>query len=141
MKPTYLQKDKLKFLICNKLITRGVYGSSSFNYMKEDSGLGFKQNQINTHDYSEVDIVGVSVNGMRRNRKEFDKEEVNLAIDAGVTFVCDSLKDSSRPYNIGEREFKDYLLANGYKRWENECNDKREVFIPIKKSTKFKGDS
>lgn len=107
MRPNkYFKKDIAKFKICNKLISRGVAHSSSNVYS------GYKI--ANLGIYSEDDVVGVSVNGARRDRLTFDRNEIDLAIAVGVSFVLDNDKNALRLFNIGEREIRSYLESKGY---------------------------
>ena len=41
-------------------------------------------------------------------------DEIQKAIDAGVTFITDNLYDRTRPYNIGERQVAAFLKKHGY---------------------------
>ncbi len=103
----HVKKDILKFLICNKLISRGV-GSSGL-YAEICSEI------CNTGEYIPRDIVGVSVNGDRQLRESFDPIEVDKAIEAKVTFITDVRSNRERSYNLGEREVAKYLENNGYR--------------------------
>jgi len=105
---SYLNKDLVKFTPCTHLITRGVVGSSSHKYALSTEWL------INHGIYTSEDIVGVSVNGNRRNRIRFDKQELALACKAGATIITDNMYNSSRSYNIGEREVAAFLRSSGY---------------------------
>lgn len=128
-KTYYQEKDAIKFSVCNKLISRGTYGSSSDKYSKE----GFKNiplEKINIKEYLPTDIVGISVNGKRKNRIEFDKELLLLAINAKASIVKDNDYASSRDFNIGERNVSKFLEENNY---HMVINDKfRSVWKPIK---------
>lgn len=100
-------KDAVKFRRATKLISRGVPGSSSHAYSRHP--------QANTGEYSKEDIVGISVNGKRRNRIPPDFREILKAHQAGVKgFITDNVKDRNRPYNIGEREVAAFLKKLGY---------------------------
>ncbi len=107
----YGKKDKIKFSICNKLITRGVWNSSSYKYA---NGIIKINVEINPTSFKKEDIVGVSVNGRRRGRLEFDKELVKKALEANATIVADNEKNRERDYNIGERELAEFLREEGY---------------------------
>lgn len=112
---SYYDKDKVKFSVCDKLISRGATGSSSDKYSKDSTLLNFSPNSINTTSYTNSDVVGISVNGKRPNRKTFDKELVDLAIEANVfSFVTDNSYNRNRYFNIGEREIAQYLIDQGY---------------------------
>lgn len=122
----YRNKDAIKFSVCNKLISQGCIGSSSYFYNL--NGIGkLKTNDVNCESYCEDDIVGVSVNGNRRNRKGLNKILIMTAIKSKVTFVSDSICDANREYNIGERELILFLEKNGYERTE-ETNELRSVW-------------
>ena len=103
----YREKDIRKFAQCNKLIARGVAGSSSAIYAQYCDN-------VNCNSYDESDVVGVSVNGWRSHRQKFNSIELSNALLEQVTIVTDTLQDRLRQYNIGEREVADYLLAVGY---------------------------
>lgn len=103
----YHFKDAKKFKRCNKLIARGVFGSSSWLYAQNCSS-------VNTGIYTQDDIVGVSVNGGRASRLRFSESEVLLAISAGAVIITDCLLDRNRKFNVGEREIAKFLMANGY---------------------------
>lgn len=108
MRSTYHKKDSDKFSICNKLISDGCSGSSSFIY--KNFGIGnIPINKVNASFYVETDIVGISVNGARPNRVTFNKELIKTAADAGVRFVTDNLHNANRNFNIGERELANFL--------------------------------
>ena len=109
----YNDKDKVKFAKCNKLISRGTVGSSSHKYQLGQI-LGIPINNINVDSYESTDMVGISVNGARRGRLRFDKNLVDLAIEAKVTFITDNLYNRNRSFNIGEKEIADYLSSKGY---------------------------
>ena len=125
----YSKKDKIKFKPCNKLISQGAKGSSSYKYAKKGVGKISKK-KVNTGKYKEKDIVGISVNGARRNRLTFNKKEVNKAMKAKVTFVADSSADRAREYNQGEREFAIYLKMHDY--IEVKSTNKRTTWMHVK---------
>jgi len=102
----YFEKDIVKFSICNKLIARGTRRSSSSIY------ANFKI--ANLGEYEATDIVGVSVNGARKERLTFDRNEIDKAIAVGVSFVLDNDRNCNRAFNIGEREIRRYLASRGY---------------------------
>ncbi len=106
---SYQDKDAIKFAACNKLITRGAVGSSSHKYMFEH----YKW-EINPGQYTCDDIVGVSVNGNRKDRISFDSNEVYKAIEAGATIITDNNANRYRAYNVGERELAEFLIDWGY---------------------------
>lgn len=110
----FKNKDKEKFRICNRLISDGCVGSSSFMY--KNFGLEHIQpKDVNKEFYLHTDIVGISVNGKRPNRLSFNKSLLRKASEANVTFVTDSVYDAERNYNIGEREVAEFLTKElGY---------------------------
>jgi hypothetical protein len=111
----YLDKDVKKFSICNKLISQGSTGSSSHRYsLGELDKYRNKPLIINADEYTRTDIVGVSVNGYRKDRVSFDNNLVLKAIAAGATIVKDNEYNTERKFNIGERELRDFLKENGY---------------------------
>ena len=107
-------KDAEKFSKCNKLISRGCPGSSSYVYgeILKSAMLGIR---LNFGSYCENDIVAISVNGLRVRRIKFDRNEVGLAMLSRCTIVTDDIRDRMRAYNIGEREVAEYLFLNGYR--------------------------
>ena len=110
----YTNKDKEKFANWTKLISRGAIGSSSHKY-----GLGqvldiFDKENINSGTYDYNDIVGISVNGSRRDRISFDKNEVLRAIKADATIITDNEFNRNRQFNIGERELAEFLIKHNY---------------------------
>ena len=107
-KSPYFQKDLKKFKDATKLISRGSGKSSSAAYA---DAAGAK---ANTGEYDSSDVVGISVEGARKNRIGPDYDEIQLAIDAGVTFITDNPGDRTRNYNVGEREIAAFLTENGY---------------------------
>lgn len=106
----YNDKDKVKFNKCNKLITQGAYGSSSYKY-----SLGYDDKIINDTKYTRDDLVGVSVNGKRKNRISFNRKLVLLAINSNSRIVKDNSYHTSRDFNVGERELNSFLIDNGCK--------------------------
>ena len=107
----YGRKDLRKFLACNKIISRGVKGSSSDRYSK--------MSIANIGNYDDLDVVGISVNGKRKNRISLNYKEVEKALKVGCTIITDNKKDRLRDYNVGEREIAQYLCDNGYKEQED----------------------
>ena len=107
----YRFKDARKFEDITKFIGRGSEESSSNKYAKALSPIA------NTGKYVSTDIVGISVEGLRKNRIPFDENEVLLAIKAGATIITDRQSDRERVYNIGEKELADFLYHNAYTEW------------------------
>ena len=107
-KSPYFQKDLKKFKDATKLISRGSGKSSSAAYA---DAAGAK---ANTGEYDSSDVVVISAEGARKNRIGPDYDEIQLAIDAGVTFITDNPEDRARKYNVGEREVAAFLTENGY---------------------------
>jgi len=110
---SYLIKDIKKFAICNKLISRGAINSSSYKYSRGEI-LNIPLENINTAEYCSSDIVGVSVNGARKNRVSFDRDLLLLALKAKASIVTDNKYHRNRSFNVGEREVAKFLLENGY---------------------------
>ena len=107
---SYLDKDKLKFSICTHLQSHGCKGSSSWKYrMYNTFNLDLTVTSI-TKD----SIVGISTNGNRPNRKPFPEAVLEYLHYMKCTIVTDNKYDTERSYNIGEREVRDWLLANDY---------------------------
>ena len=105
----YWMKDQNKASQANKFIGVGAPGSSTAVY-----AAGLPKEVVNCGQYTAEDVVFVSVNGARKNRRLFDQAEVLLAIEAGAAIVTDSSQDRYRDYNIGERELAEFLEANDY---------------------------
>ncbi len=115
---SYLNKDIAKFSPCNKLITRGVTGSSSDKY-RYTNPFGIAQQDINSLNFNSDDIVGVSVNGKRKSRLCFDSELVTKALLAGASIVTDNNYHRNRTFNIGERELAQMLMTYNVSYSEN----------------------
>lgn len=127
-------KDEIKFSVCNKLISRGVEGSSSYEY--SINGIGHITKEfVNCGNYTSDDIVGVSVNGDRKKRLSFDRKELLKAMEVGSTIIADCDYDVIRPFNIGERELAVFLITFDYvKENKSFCvESERSVWIPINK--------
>ena len=107
----FKNKDIEKFSICNAIISRGAYMSSSYKYSNDSSILGIER--INDDSYSDTDIVGVSVNGKRKGRLSFDKNLVKTALLSGAVIVKDNEYHTNRSFNIGEKELETFLLNMG----------------------------
>lgn len=105
----YWAKDQDKASFANKFIGRGASGSNAAIY-----AAGLPREVVNCGEYVPTDVVFVSVNGARRNRVLFDRDEVMLAITAGAKIITDSASDRYRDYNIGERELAEFLRENDY---------------------------
>ena len=123
----YFEKDKKKFSKANKLISRGSKNSSSNSYAVA------AENVTNLGEYTASDVVGISAEGSRINRVSPDLIEIQLAIDAGVTFVTDIGPDRNRSFNVGEQEVANYLLANGYVEGKKPVEQKVENLTSSKK--------
>ena len=106
----YWFKDNAKASRANKFIGVGAPGSSTAVY-----AAGLPKEVVNCGQYTPADIVFVSVNGARKNRRLFDQLEVMLAIEAGAAIVTDSARDRYRDFNVGERELAEFLEANEYR--------------------------
>lgn len=104
----YTYKDQAKASRANKFIGRGSARSSTNSYANDFKALA------NSGVYSKDDIVFVSAEGARGGRLSPDYAQLQLAINAGATFVTDVLSQRSRAYNVGEREVAHYLATHGY---------------------------
>lgn len=109
-KSPYTVKDQAKSDKATQFIGIGAIGSSTHQYAK-DWG-----DKANTGEYSSEDIVFISINGKRSNRKGFEyiKDLVDKAIEADAKFVTDNEYHRNRDFNIGERVVAHYLRLNGY---------------------------
>ena len=116
---TYTNKDKKKFENCTHLITRGAPNSSSERYRIDGHNIFNPFIKINDDDFDDKSVVGVSVNGRRKNRLSFDKDLVKKAIDAQSWIVCDNEFNRNRDFNIGERELYDFLIKYGCRCYRN----------------------
>lgn len=104
----YFSKDLEKAKNATKFIGRGSLASSTHKYMEAAGDLA------NSGSYSQEDVVFVSAEGLRHFREEVNFEELQKAVDVGVTFITDNLYNRSRPYNLGERQVSAFLKKNGY---------------------------
>lgn len=106
----YTSKDQLKSDKANQYIGLGVHGSATDQYRKDWGELA------NTGKYTPSSIIFVSINGNSRDRFGLDKISflLDLAIEAGSTFITDTPQHRQRPYNIGEREVAMHLKLNNY---------------------------
>lgn len=106
----YWTKDQDKASFANKFIGVGAPGSSTAIY-----AAGLPKEVVNCGKYVATDVVFVSVNGARKNRRLFDQAEVLLAIEAGAKIITDVPMDRYRGFNIGERELAEFLKADEYR--------------------------
>ena len=104
----FFEKDRKKFSSITKLISRGSDRSSSKAYADAAGDLA------NTGTYTSDDVVGISAEGARSNRVAPDFDEIDRAVEAGVTFITDVKADRNRGYNVGEREVAAHLESKGY---------------------------
>ncbi|QIB67154.1 hypothetical protein [Kineobactrum salinum] len=104
----YTAKDQIKSDQATKFIGQGSSRSSTEKYRKAWG------ERANCGDYTDRDVVFISVEGNRGGRKEPDFEEIKRAIAANASFITDSLLNRSRPYNIGERQVAQYLDLMSY---------------------------
>lgn len=107
-KARYVAKDQKKADLATCFIGRGSANSSTEAYRKAYGPLA------NKGQYTNKDIVFVSVEGNRVNRVPIDHDEVRLALAAGARIVCDNDYHRNRPYNVGERELYELLLDANY---------------------------
>ena len=131
-------KDIEKFRGIDVLISRGVEGSSSWRYARGE--ILKEVRAINIKDET-AKIIGVSINGNRKNRISFDKELVDYYANRESTFILDSKHNRERDFNIGEQEIAKYLHEKGYATTkENEYKTiwkKKKKRIIKKKKEKF----
>lgn len=106
----YATKDQLKSDKANKFIGRGSFNSSTEGYRRAWAEI----ERANVGEYTSSDVVFVSAEGQRRGRFSPPYEELMLAVDAGATLLTDDKRNRERPYNVGEREVVDFLVANNY---------------------------
>lgn len=106
----YSEKDERKALMANKLIAYGAIGTSTALYARQRSDV------CNVGHYVPEDRVFVSINGARRNRIGIEayKDELQLAVASGASFVTDNDYHRNRPFNVGERELATFLRSHGY---------------------------
>lgn len=107
-KSPYFAKDQAKAQRCTKFIGCGSKESSTRAYCIAAGPLA------NCGLYHEGDVVMVSAEGARRQRRAPDYTEINRAAAANVTFITDVPADRERPYNVGEREVARYLGIRRY---------------------------
>lgn len=104
----YLAKDQIKANTATKFIGQGSPRSSTNRYRQDFGQLA------NTGAYTSEDRVFVSVEGNRAGRLDPPWQELDLAVEAGVTFITDNQYARNRSYNIGERQVAKYLSQLGY---------------------------
>lgn len=104
----YAIKDQAKSDLANCFIGRGTTRSSTYRYM---IAWG---DRANKGTYTADDVVFVSAEGARFNRRPAYREELEKACNAGAAFITDTILHRSRPYNVGEREVAEILIQNGY---------------------------
>lgn len=104
----YQQKDAQKARFANKFIGQGSTKSSTAQYARVYG------TEANSGTYTPTDVVYVSVEGNRANRKPLDTVELQKALDAKAFIIADKPYDRNRPYNVGERELAEYLNAHEY---------------------------
>lgn len=112
----YQWKDIQKFGGATKLVAFGTSRSSTDIYSKA-IGSAYP-NALNQHEYTEHDVVVVSVNGNRAGAiLPTDNRYRNClyyAILANATIVTDDLRNRSRHYNTGEQLLATMLENSGY---------------------------
>lgn len=104
----YAAKDQAKSDRATKFIGRGAPGSSTAAYAKAWG------DRANTGEYTEEDVVFISVNGNRPGAISPPWGEIKKAMSAGATIVTDKEGDRARPFNTGERAVAEFLTNNGY---------------------------
>ncbi|MCA9367042.1 hypothetical protein KC887_02115 [Candidatus Kaiserbacteria bacterium] len=118
----YAGKDQLKADNATCFIGQGSAASSTAQYARDFGDLA------NKGTYTANDRVFISVEGARRNRVDFDTNEIKKAVDAGATLITDSPYHRNRPYNlVGEGRLAAFLrdcgctetIHQGYSTWKN----------------------
>lgn len=104
----YTAKDQAKSDKANKFIGRGSPGSSTAAYAKAWG------DRANVGEYTENDVVFVSVNGNRPNALTPPWAEIKKAMLGNATLITDKPADRARPFNSGERLMAEFLGENGY---------------------------
>lgn len=105
---SYLAKDQDKANKANKFIGQGSPKSSTAQYAL-DFGVA-----ANCGNYSPEDVVFISAEGNRTGRLDPNFAEIVLATKAGASFVTDDEQNRQRPYNVGERQVAEFLMAHSY---------------------------
>lgn len=113
-------KDFFKIEVATKYIGKGKEYSSTDVYDQKFTEEGI----ANTGKYTSEDIVFVSANGKRSGGFAVVEDgvltdnfsDVDKAIDAGATFVSDSIVtiEKNRSYNVGDSAFLNYIIDKGY---------------------------
>ena len=113
VKTAYQQKDMAKAERANKFIGIGAVGSSTEHYAEN-----LPQELVNCGEYTDKDVVFISMNGNRRDRVSIKHpildREIQAAIDAGAAIVADNPYHRNRGFNVGERELEYRLKDCGY---------------------------
>ena len=125
VKDNIYKKDVAKANVATKYIGQGAPNSSTDLYRKDFEAKGL----ANTGSYNKLDIVFISSNGRRPNRKFPNLREIKKAIQQNASFVIDGKENRERSYNVGERTVEKYLLDNNYV--ENSYENKGERFKGI----------
>ena len=121
-KAGYLPKEQVKTKLANQFIGEGSPDSSTDRYHKMYQSEGF----ANTGNYTASDIIYVSSNGARGNRRspvadgklQGEFKNIDKAIKAGAAFIMDDYAHlvKTKKYNIGELALGNYVKSKGYKR-------------------------
>lgn len=104
------EKDVIKASLCDYYIGVGCDGSSTKSYHDQISRI--IKDRVNQLEYPKLGHrVFCSFNGRRYNRTPFQTvvPYINEAVLSGCTLIADNTYDRNRSYNIGEREFYDYM--------------------------------
>lgn len=104
------EKDVKKALKADYFIGIGSAGSSTEFYLNQ-----IPKELCNKQHYESAGKVFVSINGRRKDRVGIKKilDLLQIALNAGCSFICDNNYDRNRPYNVGERELYCWFLDNG----------------------------
>ena len=109
----YVTKDQDKADQATKFIGRGSEKSSTARYAVDFGELA------NSGNYTSDDVVFISAEGNRGGRVEPDFNEIDLAIEAGASFITDVEAQRNTNYNkVGEGKVAEYLINSGYTEYE-----------------------
>ncbi|WP_297775896.1 hypothetical protein [uncultured Roseovarius sp.] len=108
-KSRYFAKDQAKAMRATKFIGRGSRSSSTNAYAIACGDLA------NCGAYEPEDIVFISAEGARSNRRDPDFCEIARACQSRCSFITDDPSNRARTYNVGERQVAAFLISRGYR--------------------------
>ena len=109
----HVTKDQDKADQATKFIGRGSKRSSTARYAADFGELA------NSGNYTSDDVVFISAEGDRGGRVEPDFNEIDLAIEAGASFITDVEAQRNTSFNkVGEGKVAEYLINSGYTEYE-----------------------